>query len=552
MPRNISPALHGALAPALALLLLGAVAAGASEPSDAPPRIAVPDVLAVQLDGIVLPAEWEGAPELELQQGQASLRMGRRGGTLLLALTSPLSWSPRGHLLLYFAPPSGTQGVHSVGAVRLDYEPLEHDRPRLIGQRQGAQGEERFAPEAAVRSYRTHTTTQLEAAIQLRDLPLEEGSVMCCLRWSRPGAPTDPVWPKGLDIGASPRAIPAGLRQVQSWARLDGLAAEAGPGAFPASRWAQWAQEDEELYRRGSSAHAVARELREEWRKAEKRDRELVPEVLENLDWIAEREPLTDFDLLERANVLRFLNRRAEAAALLGVVAQSPTRGLAYLALRDLTALRVAQEDFEGAAAALERRVALAEAGERDALLAQAEGLRDQGRAHAREVAARLEDATDDRLPRVELRTPHGPIRIVLHARDVPQAVEHFLSLAREGVYDDTLFHSVKGEGRVLGGDPLSRELGCEAAGTGSGPRMIPMEHNARHGHWRGALAFARRLKEENGSQFFLHVAPPERELDRPYTVFGHVEAGYAALDRLEQCDRLKAVVLLPAPEQKR
>lgn len=526
------------LGPALRAEEPGALAAG--------PTLGVPEVRAVQLDGVVREAEWEGAARIALDEGGTELRLGQRSGTLLLALTSPLAWPPRGHLLAFFAPPGAPDGLLAAGAVRVDYEPFEHDRPHVIAHRVGPRGEERIEPRIVVRTYRTSTRTEVEAAVQLADLPVADGALRMCLRWSRPGAPRDPVWPAGLDLGASPGGVPAGLRTGGAWARLADLVPGPPPGAFPASRWAAWAAEDLEIARRGAAAHAVARELREEWRKMEKRDRELVPEVLGNLDWIAEREPLSPSDLLERAHALRFLNRRGEAAALLEVLAHAEARGLAYRALKELAALRAAAQDFEAAARALERAGALAHPDQHAALAADAARLRERGAAWAAEAEARAGDAADPRLPRVALHTPHGSLRVVLHAPDVPQAVAHFLALAREGLYDGTLFHSVKGEGRVLGGDPLSREAGCEAAGTGRGPRQIPLETNARHGAWRGALVFARRQKEENGCQFFLLVAPPDPPLDRPHTVFGHVEAGYGVLDRLEQCDPLERVEILP------
>jgi cyclophilin family peptidyl-prolyl cis-trans isomerase len=162
------------------------------------------------------------------------------------------------------------------------------------------------------------------------------------------------------------------------------------------------------------------------------------------------------------------------------------------------------------------------------------------------EEAARRADESDPALPRVEVQTVHGRFVVLLHARDVPTSTEHFLSLVRERVYDGTLFHSVKGEGRALGGDPLSRDEGCEAAGAGTGPRTIPAEENPRHGFFRGAVGLARRVKPECGCQFFVLTSPPPEPYDRPTTCLGHVVSGMEVVDRLEQCDEIVRVVVLP------
>jgi peptidylprolyl isomerase len=69
------------------------------------------------------------------------------------------------------------------------------------------------------------------------------------------------------------------------------------------------------------------------------------------------------------------------------------------------------------------------------------------------------------------------------------------------------------------------------------------MELNERHGFWRGAVGFARKMRESNGSQFFIMTAPRPDLGD--YTCFGRVVSGMEHVDRLELCDPLEKAVVL-------
>jgi cyclophilin family peptidyl-prolyl cis-trans isomerase len=57
-------------------------------------------------------------------------------------------------------------------------------------------------------------------------------------------------------------------------------------------------------------------------------------------------------------------------------------------------------------------------------------------------------------------KTDKGDIIVHLHADKVPNTVNNFIFLARQGFYDGTIFHRVIADFMVQGGDPT---------GTGSG-----------------------------------------------------------------------------------
>jgi len=128
------------------------------------------------------------------------------------------------------------------------------------------------------------------------------------------------------------------------------------------------------------------------------------------------------------------------------------------------------------------------------------------------------------------LHTNHGAISLELHEGDAPKTVENFTKLAREGFYDNVIFHRVIPDFMIQGGDPT---------GTGTGGPGYQFEDEANeHRVVRGALAMANAGPNTNGSQFFIVTAEATPWLDGKHTVFGRVTEGMDVVDRIEQVDR--------------
>jgi cyclophilin family peptidyl-prolyl cis-trans isomerase len=121
------------------------------------------------------------------------------------------------------------------------------------------------------------------------------------------------------------------------------------------------------------------------------------------------------------------------------------------------------------------------------------------------------------------LKTDNGDITINLHADKVPRTVNNFIFLARQGFYDNTVFHRVISNFMAQGGDPTG-------TGTGGPGYRFPDEFNPTLRHDKpGVLSMANAGPNTNGSQFFItHVPTPW--LDGKHSVFGKVSEGMDVL----------------------
>jgi cyclophilin family peptidyl-prolyl cis-trans isomerase len=117
------------------------------------------------------------------------------------------------------------------------------------------------------------------------------------------------------------------------------------------------------------------------------------------------------------------------------------------------------------------------------------------------------------------LRTEKGDIIIDLFAKTTPFTVNNFVFLARQGFYNDTIFHRVITDFMVQGGDPTGTGMG--GPGYHFADEFTP---GLRHDK-PGILSMANAGPGTNGSQFFItHVPTPW--LDNKHTIFGEVIKG--------------------------
>ena len=133
------------------------------------------------------------------------------------------------------------------------------------------------------------------------------------------------------------------------------------------------------------------------------------------------------------------------------------------------------------------------------------------------------------------IKTEKGNIVLELFAKDVPVTVNNFVFLADEGFYDGTTFHRVIPGFMAQGGDPT---------GTGTGnPGYSFADEFTEHTHVAGALSMANAGPDTNGCQFFITYAP-QHGLDGKHSVFGQLIEGMNVLEKLENGDVIKRIVI--------
>ena len=135
------------------------------------------------------------------------------------------------------------------------------------------------------------------------------------------------------------------------------------------------------------------------------------------------------------------------------------------------------------------------------------------------------------------IETNFGKISFKLLPELAPETVRNFEKLAKEGFYDETLFHRVIPGFMIQGGDPNTKTDNKGSWGMGGPGYNIKAEFSSRS-HLRGIVSMARSQDPDSaGSQFFLVIAD-STFLDRQYTVFGEVTEGMDVVDKIVNLER--------------
>ena len=156
-----------------------------------------------------------------------------------------------------------------------------------------------------------------------------------------------------------------------------------------------------------------------------------------------------------------------------------------------------------------------------------------QGVAQLKDITTSKEEIKKMSETKAVIETKFGNITLKFYADVAPGHVKNFLDLAKQGVYDNTVFHRVIPGFMIQGGDPTSKDPAKRRAyGTGGPGYSIKAEFNAKP-HKRGVLSMARSQSPDSaGSQFFICVKD-SNFLDRQYTAFGEVESGIEVVDKI-------------------
>jgi cyclophilin family peptidyl-prolyl cis-trans isomerase len=133
------------------------------------------------------------------------------------------------------------------------------------------------------------------------------------------------------------------------------------------------------------------------------------------------------------------------------------------------------------------------------------------------------------------IETTMGDITIELFPKEVPQTVNNFVFLAREGFYANVKFHRIIKGFMIQTGDPTG-------TGTG-GPGYRFNDELVMRDYTPGVVAMANAGPNTNGSQFFIVQGDGARGLPKNYTIFGHVTSG------MDVVDKIASVPVRPSPQ---
>lgn len=130
------------------------------------------------------------------------------------------------------------------------------------------------------------------------------------------------------------------------------------------------------------------------------------------------------------------------------------------------------------------------------------------------------------------LHTNYGDIHIRLFPDKAPKAVENFVTHARNGYYNSTIFHRVIRKFMIQGGDPLGDGTGGESIwGKEFEDEFSDLQHDKPY-----TVSMANAGPNTNGSQFFI-TTEKTPWLDKKHTIFGRA---YQGLDVIHQIENAK------------
>ncbi|KAJ5143275.1 uncharacterized protein N7515_002062 [Penicillium bovifimosum] len=127
------------------------------------------------------------------------------------------------------------------------------------------------------------------------------------------------------------------------------------------------------------------------------------------------------------------------------------------------------------------------------------------------------------------LHTTYGDIHLRLYPSAAPRAVENFVTHARRGYYNNTIFHRVIRKFMIQGGDPQGDGTGGESIWGGEfEDEFSVLKHDKPY-----TLSMANAGPNTNGSQFFI-TTEKTPWLDNKHTVFGRAVQGLDIVHKIE------------------
>ncbi|KAI1503245.1 hypothetical protein F5X99DRAFT_121015 [Biscogniauxia marginata] len=133
------------------------------------------------------------------------------------------------------------------------------------------------------------------------------------------------------------------------------------------------------------------------------------------------------------------------------------------------------------------------------------------------------------------IHTTYGDIHIRLFPDAAPKAVENFVTHAKRGYYNGTIFHRVIRKFMIQGGDPLGDGTGGESIwGKEFEDEFSTLRHDKPY-----TVSMANAGPNTNGSQFFI-TTEKTPWLDNKHTIFGRAVQGLDVVHKIENARTYK------------
>jgi cyclophilin family peptidyl-prolyl cis-trans isomerase len=140
------------------------------------------------------------------------------------------------------------------------------------------------------------------------------------------------------------------------------------------------------------------------------------------------------------------------------------------------------------------------------------------------------------------LKLKDGDVKIELFPDIAPNHVKRIKELAKDGKYNDVVFHRVidgfmAQTGDVKFGNSSTKDFDLRRAGMGGSDLPDLKEEFSDLPHERGTLSMARSQDPNSANSQFFICFKASSFLDRQYTVFGKVIEGMEFVDKIKRGD---------------
>ena len=138
------------------------------------------------------------------------------------------------------------------------------------------------------------------------------------------------------------------------------------------------------------------------------------------------------------------------------------------------------------------------------------------------------------------LKLEYGNVEIELYPEKAPSHVKRFQDLAKQGKYDNVVFHRViegfmAQTGDVKYGNTSSPDFNLALAGTGGSDLPNVKAEFSEIAHTRGTLSAARSADPDSANSQFFICFDSAPHLDRQYSAFGKVIKGMEFIDMIKK-----------------